>query len=60
MRGIIGIIQSLDSGEGADITEVMLAVERAGIDCQLAEVTIDKLKERGSIFEPGYGKLKVI
>ena len=52
---IIEFVNDLDSGNGADASEV---VKRLGVDN--AEELIKRLIEEGEIFEPKAGKLKVL
>ena len=60
MRGIIEIIRSLDAGEGAKYEETIIALENRGINRHKAEESIEKLKQKISIFEPTFGRLKII
>lgn len=60
MRGIIDLIRGLDDGTGAKIDELITTLETRGIDRRRAEEAIEKLKENRSIFEPGFGRLKVV
>lgn len=60
MRGIIDLIRGLDDGTGAKIDELITTLETRGIDRKRAEEAIEKLKENRSIFEPGFGRLKVV
>ena len=55
---IYSIIKELDTGEGADINNVIERANSAGI--KGAEDIIQKLLESGDIFEVKPGKLKVI
>jgi replicative DNA helicase Mcm len=60
MRGIIDLIRGLDDGTGARIDELITTLEIRGIDRKKAEEAIEKLKENRSIYEPGFGRLKVV
>ena len=60
MRGIVDLIKTLDTGEGANIEDLTMVLQQRGIDRDKIETSIAKLKERGSIFEPGFGRLKAI
>ena len=50
MRGIVEIIKTLDTDDGAKIEDVLPALEQAGIERGRAESSIEKLKEKKFYF----------
>ena len=55
---IYAMIEKLDSGDGADISDVLAEADKQGIDD--AEKAISHMLEMGDIFEIRAGKLKVL
>ncbi len=57
---ILEIIEKLEGEEGAIWDDIIKESEKEGIDKEIAEEVITLLMEKGKIYEPQLGKIKII
>lgn len=54
---IKGLADQLDTGDGAEVEELLDLAESAGIDREKAESTLDRLRQQRELYEPATGRV---